>query len=259
MNNGIDSSRRFAMLKRRIEALNGSQPGSGSLFGLGDAALDARLGGGLGRGCLHEITGEDGVSASGFAAMLGLRAAPVDQPILWVETDRHSAGQGLVYGPGLVALGIDPARIILINAPDDLAALRVAADVMGCFGVGAAIVEAGAGKRLDLTASRKLVLAAEQTGVTGFLIRAGGSPFSSAASTRWHVSAAASALLPGEAPGRPAFHLSLLRHRGGVVPFSTLMEWDGDAQSFCEPGLSGALLPLPAGGTLAGAGAQQAA
>jgi protein ImuA len=181
-----ESIRPLMLLKRRLEQLE--RPRSVQSAGtvpLGCDALDARLGGGLARGALHEICAVDPACASGFTLMLAARAActaagakpilpkPIlPKPILWVREDKGERMNGGLYAPGLIELGVNPDQIILINAPDTLAALRVGADILGCMALGAAVIEPfGVAKALDLTASRRLVLAAEKSGVAAFLLR----------------------------------------------------------------------------------------
>ena len=64
------------------------------------------------------------------------------------------------------------------------------------------------------------------------MLRAGASPAPSAAQTRWQVRALPSRALAANAPGRPAFAVTLLRHRGGVVEREWRVEWDRDRKSF---------------------------
>lgn len=247
-----DSSIPLARLKRRLERLETPRVKRGA-FALGPA-LDARLGGGLALGALHEIwagSDRDQASASGFAAMLASLAAG-DRPILWVREDKADRAFGRLYGAGLVELGIDPDRLILMMTPDTLSALRTASDVLSCFAAGAVIVETfGATQLLDLTASRKLVLGAEKLGIAAFLLRNGEGRFSSAAATRWRVSAAPSQPLPADAPGHTAFAVDLVRHRGGVPPFSLTVEWNRDARAFREAPLSRAVPAAASGRPLA--------
>ena len=236
-----DSSAPLARLKRRLERLERPRTRVASLFALGPAALDARIGGGLATGALHEICGktdEDHASASGFALMLCARASG-DRPILWVREDKGDRLHGGLYAPGMVELGVDPGRLIVVHAPDTLAALRVGADIIGAMGLGAVVIELwGAAKVLDLTASRRLVLACEKSGVAAFVLRGRTSGFASAASTRWQVEAAPSQALPGNAPGLTALSLTLLRHRGGIAPFEMTLEWNHEDLAFREPALS---------------------
>jgi protein ImuA len=231
----------LAHLKRRVDALSRSdrsrsdQAEPAGLFTLGHDGIDARLGGGLARGALHEVLGADAAVASGFALMLALRTLVDGKPILWVMTDRGERQSGALYGPGLAELGADPDRIMTVHAPDELSALRAGADILGCTDVGVAIIEAGDAKKLDLTASRRLALAADKNSVTCVITRAPSSVIASAASTRWSVAAAPSTMLPGDAPGQTCLHLSLLRHRGGVAPFDMTLEWNRDQILFVPP------------------------
>lgn len=240
-----DSSASLARLKRRLERLERPRGGL-SLFPFGCDAIDARLGGGLARGALHEICAaeaEDHATASGFALMLAARASGTG-PVFWVREGRGQVLHGRPYAPGIIELGIDPDRIIFVTASDTLCALRAGADILQCAGVGAVVIEPwGEAKALDLTASRRLVLAAEKSGVAAFILRDRAASFASAAATRWSVAAMPSVALPGNAPGQTALALELVRHRGGIPPFGLVMEWDRDEHVFREQALSRALLP----------------
>src|SRR3546814_10143689 len=67
--------------------------------------------------------------------------------------------------------------LILCLLPDPLAVLRAAADVVRCPEAGVAVVELWRNPRqLDLTASRRLALAAETSGVTVLLLRVSALP-----------------------------------------------------------------------------------
>jgi protein ImuA len=254
----IDSHTPLTQLKRRLERLERPRINDAGLFTLGLDALDERLGGGLARGALHELCAddaEDRTSASGFALMLALQAAR-GKPILWVCEDKGERLHGQLYAPGMIELGANPDFIIMVSAPDTLAALRAAADIVGCMALGAVIIEPyGAAKSLDLTASRKLVLTAEKSGVPAFIVRDKASGFASAASTRWAVTSARSVPLSGDAPGHPLLWVELVRHRGGIAPFAMTLEWNRDEQTFRqafrEPALSGALFPAAERGQMA--------
>jgi protein ImuA len=245
--NMIDSTSSLARLKRRIDALGApASSGRWGLLSFGLAALDARLDGGLAKGAVHEVlptSGTDAASAAAFALMLAVRAGADGGPILWVSTDAELRRHGTPYGPGLAELGLVPDRMMLVTAPDELACLKVASDSIGCAGLAAAVIEVGSAKRLDLTASRRLALAAEKSGVTALILRGSDSMIASAAASRWQVAAAPSVPLAGQAPGRTGLSLSLVRHRGGARPFDICVEWDHDRTAFSEPAL---LRPVPA-------------
>lgn len=236
-----DSYPSLACLKRQIEALGPSAcGGERGRITLGLEALDARLEGGLARGAVHEIlprTTGDATSASAFCLMLAARTAGAQGILAWIATDGQLRLGGMPYGPGVAELGMDPDRLFLVTAPDELACLRAAGDAVACAGLAAIIVDIGDARRLDLTASRRLALAAERSGVTVLLLRTGKSLIASAAASRWQIAAASSSPLPGHAPGRTSLCVSLIRHRGGAHPFDMMVEWNNDDRHFCTPAL----------------------
>lgn len=244
----------LALLRRRVAAVVGTERSlCDRRFASGHAALDAALDGGLAQGRLHELFArerDDGTSAAGFAAMLALRARHRAAAILWLRTNEAERCSGRFHAPGFAELGGDPDALLLALAPDPRALLQSAADAAGCVGLGAVVVECwGKFPALDLTASRRLVLAAEQSGVTVIVLRIDASPVASAADTRWAVQAAPSAALEADAPGPALFDIELLRRRAGPSGMRWRVEWDRDRCIFREPTLPGALVPLSAHGS----------
>lgn len=218
-------------------------------FSTGHEEFDAAFDGGVARGRLHELfalEGDDSASAAGFATMLALRAGRQGMPLLWLRTDEAERRGGRLYGPGLAELGGDPQALVIALAPDPVALLRGAADAARCAGLPALIVECwGKCPALDLTASRRLALAAERSGTTVLMLRPDAEPVPSAAETRWSVRAAASTGMEADAPGLPLFEIELLRRRAGPAGSRWRMEWDRDRCAFREPSLSGDLVSLP--------------
>ena len=97
--------------------------------------------------------------------------------MLWLRTDEAERRGGRLYAPGLAELGGDPDALSSAQAPDPVALLRGAADAARCAGLPALIVECwGKCSALDLTASRRLALAAERTGTTVIMLRADAEP-----------------------------------------------------------------------------------
>jgi protein ImuA len=207
----------------------------------GHASVDAQLDGGLAVAALHELyaAGDaDAAAVAGLALLLATRNGR-DGPIVWLGEDK-ARREGRLYGLGLADLGVDPARLLFVEAPDSLAMLRAGAEAVACRGLAAVILAAyGKVAVLDLTATRRLALAAARSGVTTLLLRSGAA-YPSAANSRWQVAAAASARLAGNAPGAPAFALTLLRHRGGIAGFSDCLEWDRERKAFgaAHPGVA---------------------
>ncbi|WP_282606992.1 ImuA family protein [Pelagibius sp. Alg239-R121] len=115
---------------------------------------------GLRRGCLHELSGE---GAEAFAAILSGR---LKGPVLWCAD--ALAGSDL-YPPGLTAFGLDHRRLIIVRCHKPRETLSAMEDGLRCRALAAVVGELSA--RIDLTASRRLQLAAEGSGVTGFLVK----------------------------------------------------------------------------------------
>ena len=218
-------------------------------FTCGAAAVDDGLGGGLLRGGLHEVlaTGADAPAAAGFVAGLMLRAAPAGRTLVWIRQAFAETETGGLYAPGLAELGLDPDALILVGAHDAVGALRAGGEAVRCPALGAVVIETwGAPKALDLTATRRLALATERSGVTTFLLRVGASG-PSAAATRWAITAGPSPALAAGSPGCPTLDIVLLRHRAGIAGARWRVEWDRDRRLFRESApLSGAVVPVPA-------------
>ena len=227
----------------------------GSIWASGIPSLDAALAGGLGYGQVHEIYAaepDDASSAAGFAMALGIGMSVSERPVLWLRERRWLHTAGILQAGGWAQLGGRPEQGLVGVVPDTLSLLRAAADALRCGALAAVILESwGTMRALDLTASRRLVLAAEKSGVPLLLLRIDATPSPSAARTRWQVAAAPSQALPGDAPGQPAFDLTLLRQRSGPCGLDWRLEWDRDRRKFREAPLSGAVVSIPSDRSLA--------
>ena len=168
---------------------------------------------GLARGALHEVVGggpdfRHGAAAAHFAAAILARRKG---PVLWALRARD------LFAPALAAAGLHPDRLIFAETGDEAHVLAVAEEGLRHKGLAGVVAETA---RMTLTASRRLQLAAETSGVTALVIRRwrgsghlhlGGS----AAATRWRLTALASAPLDGvPGVGDPRWRLELLRCRG---------------------------------------------
>lgn len=193
----------------------------------GHDAIDATLGGGLARGRLHELfaaTIDDGPSATGFAAMLAIRFGG---ELIWLRQDRAEKRGGRLYAHGLSELGLDPAKVIMVLVDEPLHLLRAAADSIACAAGCTVIVELWQTPReFDLTASRRLAMAAADAGVALLMLRIDAEPQPSAAWTRWRIAAAPSVPFEAGAPGLPALTLELTRHRQGTENRRWDVVWD---------------------------------
>jgi protein ImuA len=252
----------------RLERQGSAPHGPLRPVSLGVPALDGHLPwGGLPRAALHEVAGagedrEQGAAAAGFAA-LWLARLQASGPVLWIARAASLAAVDL-HAHGLNQQSLDPKRLILVAARRDDEALWAMEEGLKARGLGAVLSEI---ETLDLTASRRLQLAAEAGGVTAFVLRRwrlaeratrdAAQPI--AAVTRWRI-----ASLPGE--GDIRWQVDLTRCRGGrpgawIIEKKIMEKADGSdelrAESERGAPLSGDLAPLLGGRSLA-AGAAQA-
>lgn len=216
---------------RRLESGGGASAGLASLP-LGAPALDRRLpAGGLPLGVLHELEGargdwDDG-AATGFCLLLLQRLLVARAgPVIWV-----SAGHDL-YGPGLLAAGLDPGRFLFVTAAGEGERLWAMEEALREPGLAAVLGEI---ETLTSRAARRLQLAAEASGVTAFALRRGLKPSArgrepSTAATRWRVSALSSGTPQiGQRErwiGTPRWRVELLRCRG-AAPAAWDVSWNG--------------------------------
>lgn len=224
-------------------------------FRLGAPSVDEALGGGLARGGLHEVyAGEspDASAAAGFMLAMGVRATS-GRPAVWVRHDYARLEAGGLHAPGLREMGVDVDQLTLVRARSPGDVLRAGAEAAGCASLGVVMLEIwGEAGVLGLTASRRLLFAAETSGVPVLMLRAAAPPSASAATTRWRVSAGASRALEAGAPGLPSFAVSLLRNRMGAAGRNWFVEWDRDRNAFNEiPPVAGGLVAFSAGGRAA--------
>jgi protein ImuA len=175
-------SARLAELRRRIDALERAGPGhmAGQRAAPALRALpfgapeidDALPWRGLAAGALHEVSGpaRDAAALGFVSALLARLAARAPGAVLWCRRLGASYESGDIYAPGLAAFGLDPSRLILLGAKqrrDVLWAMREGLSCSRLLAVVGEVEDAAVG----LTASRRLQLAAEKSGVGCFLLR----------------------------------------------------------------------------------------
>jgi protein ImuA len=203
-------------LRQRVQRLEQGATRRWSVLPFGIEAVDQHLPeGGLALGALHEVTGGgkdaiDGAAAALFAAGI---AARTRGQVLWCVARQD------LFAPPIAQAGLLPDRVVYAEAGDERSVLACFEEALRHCGLGAVVAEVAG---LSMTASRRLQLAAEGSGVIGIAIRrwrrpaetaAFGQP--TAAVTRWRVSALPSTPLPVPGIGRPRWRLELIRCRGG--------------------------------------------
>jgi protein ImuA len=219
---------------RRAEQSGLSSAKTVPAIAFGIPGIDEHLpAGGLARGALHELVAHspnDTGAVTDFCVtvlvrLLKTQAPGREQPILWcLQNQAMDAGD--LYPPGLSRLGLDPARVLAVRAKRDTDVLWVMEEALRCPALGAVVGEV---RTADLTASRRLQLAAEASGITALLLRPASDVLGpSAATTRWRLAASPSiprgwAAELGE-PGAVCWQATLFRCRGGA-PGNWQMEW----------------------------------
>ncbi len=221
----IDRGRLMEELRARIgQVTRGQVSGKSSdsarpaSLAFGWPPIDAALpGNGLATGALHEVT--DTAAALFIAGIL----ARLTGSVLWV-IERQD-----LFAPALAGVGLHTHRVIYAEADNSTAVLLVMEEGLRHAGLAGVVGEVSG--RLTLTASRRLQLAAEASGVTAFALRR---PYKTTASepnaavTRWRVAASPSDPPMPWAPGVPGlgrarWQIDLVRCRGGE-PGSWIVE-----------------------------------
>ncbi len=179
--------------------------------------VDAGLAGdGLAAHALHEVAGEttslgDDAAATLFTAGIAARSG-AKGIVLWVLSRLD------LFAPGLAQAGLTPDRLIQVDARRDEDALAVMEEGLRHGGLAAVVCEV---TRADLTATRRLQLAAEEGGTLALLLRrwkrSSTDPLAigSAAATRWRIGCAPSVPLPVAGVGRACWNVAVVRQRGG--------------------------------------------
>ena len=233
-------------LRRAIREIEEAGSPAEPRLPLGVSRIDRALpGGGLRLGCIHEVTGDE--AATGFCAALLARALAGGDgeargggrhgALLWLARDDD------LYAPGLVRFGIEAGQLLVVSGlrrQEDMLwameealrcrAVRGVVAEMGGAGrvgragrVGEAGGVAGAGG-IGLAAGRRLMLAAEGTGVLGLVLsrRDGGRGGVGvrAAVSRWRVTG-----VPGGAGGEVAGSRGRVPEGGRPQPKTDSGRW----------------------------------
>ena len=155
----------------------------------------------------------------GDPAGMGFILAQLTQngaPVLWVHDHASRRENGRPYMPGIRAFGVRaPVLQVRVSHPRDV--LWALEEGASCGGLSAIVGEIhGAPQVLDFTATKRLALRGEASGVPIYLIRSGDGGVLSAARERWRVSSRPSAAHRHDphAPGGIRWQAELFRARG---------------------------------------------
>ena len=147
---------------------------------------------------------------------VGFLLAQLDgsKPLLWVQDRMAILESGRIHPSGLPT-----QNLIHVEARDARDALWAMEEGLRCSALSGVIGEIwGDPRALDFTATRRLAVASERSGVAAFLVRLGGSANLSGARMRWRIGSAPSLVneLDAKAPGVPAWDGELFRARGAA-------------------------------------------
>src|ERR1700730_8693809 len=203
-------------LRERIRRLEGAAGRRRLVLPFGLKEIDRHLpGGGLALRALHEVAGggHGAIDAAAAALFTAGIAARTGAKVLWCITRPD------LFAPALAQAGLIPDRVIYVEAGDEKSVLICLEEGLRHGGLGAVVAEVG---RLSMTASRRLQLAAEDSGTIGLAIRRWRRPAEAAdfgqptASTpRGRVTVLPATPLPVPGVGRPRWQLELIRCRAG--------------------------------------------
>ncbi|HWB85661.1 MAG TPA: hypothetical protein VG675_16070 [Bryobacteraceae bacterium] len=167
-----------------------------------DAGLPGR---GLPLGCIHEIQNPGLASGIAFASLLAGRTPPFGGQLIYVASDRS------FHPLGLLRYGVQPEQWIHVSARSSQDLAWTVLEALRCPQVSAvlAVVQSA-----DLTLCRRFQLAAESSGVTGFLLTdSAAKPAIASVITRWHISPIPAP--PGTTFSEACWDINLAYCRGG--------------------------------------------
>jgi len=215
----------FQKLQQDILLWQGFKPvaaGNAERIGLGEIE-DAFPGSVFPKKAIHEfitIAPEQSAASDGFIAGLLAVLMKNGAACVWASTSRH------LFPASLSHFNVEPDRIIFMDVKTDKEVLWITEEALKCEGLAAVVAEVAS---LSLIESRRLQLAVEASGVTGFILRKDENKTASTVATaRWRISPLPSVTedgMPGL--GFPRWQVELLKVRNGN-PGKFVLEWAGE-------------------------------
>lgn len=181
-------------------------------------------------GAIHEFImqrPEDAAATFGFVGTLLAALMKTGRQAVWIGRDLA------IFPPSLRNLGVSADKIIFLELKKEKEILWAAEEALKCEGLAAVIADTN---EFNFTASRRLQLAVEQSGVTGFILLNDPRKINITTSVaRWKISSLPSQPangLPGV--GFPRWQIELLRVRNGK-PGSWEVECTGNRIRHVDP------------------------
>jgi protein ImuA len=183
-------------------------------------------------GVVHEFfchRAEDLAAAGGFVSGLLSTLAKNGGVTLWIN---HGP---VIFPPALTTFGISPHTVLFLHPKKEANLLWALEEALRCNSLAAVVGEI---PDLSFTASRRLQIAVEGSGVTCFLLRTVVAKTSSSCVAQWRIKP-----LPGRVEegmpglGFPRWQVELLKIRNGR-PGSWPVEWAGGQFMASYPSLA---------------------
>lgn len=164
-------------------------------------------------GLVHEFLTDVEKPGTSKASTVGFITALASQlmsgrKVMWWISDKRK-----VFPPALMSFGVRPDQVVFVNIKKARDVLWATEEALKCSAIAVVVAEVGG---LDLTASRRLQLSAEQSLATGFLIRNDTRPGITSSASRWRITSMPSFGLDGlPGVGFPQWKVQLLKLRNG--------------------------------------------
>lgn len=171
----------------------------------------------------------DAAATNGFVAAMISRLMNLSGVCVWIST------AGTIYPGALKSFGVDPEKIIFIDLKKERDVLYAMEEALKCNRVTAVLGEI---QNITFKESRRFQLAAEQSRVTGFILRNNIQSINNIACvSRWRITSLKSQL-PEDMPGVgfPRWHVELLKVRNGF-PGKWNIEWSSNTFNEIKPAI----------------------
>jgi protein ImuA len=162
-------------------------------------------------GCTHELLSasqEDIGATNGFIAALLSKLMQFNGAVIWISASRT------IFPAALKQFNIEPQQIIFVDLQKEKDVLYATEEALKCNRLATVVSEI---KQISFKESRRLQLAAEQSRVSGFLIRHQPRFINTIACvSRWRITSLQSELIDGmPGVGFPRWNVELLKVRNG--------------------------------------------
>lgn len=204
------------------QGLKPREAGAVEVIGLGEIEKSFPNGG-FPKKAIHEfitVLPEHSAASDGFIGGILSSLMKDGAACIWVSTSRK------LFPASLRLFNVDPERIIFIDVTTEKDVLWVMEEALKCESLAAVVAELN---DLNLVESRRLQLAVEESGVTGFVLRKDArKTIANIATARWKITPVPSETeeeMPGV--GYPRWKVELIKVRNGN-PGNWVLEWAGD-------------------------------